>query len=99
MFSGRVLRGRHGWFPVSLEGRGRAVSRRLRVQLASLWPKGQFPTVRKGSCSFVLRSEDTEIRFKGMATYEHGPEFRKALSSVERLDWHGEPISSLPGLF
>ena len=46
-----------------------------------------------------LRSEDTEIRFKGMATYEHGPEFRKALSSVERLDWHGEPISSLPGLF
>lgn len=45
------------------------------------------PNIRP--CLLRLRAEDTEIRFKGMATYERGPEFRKALSSVERLDWHG----------
>lgn len=49
-----------------------------------------------------LRSEDIQITFKGMATHKGGPELRNTLfprGFVESLDWHREPISSLPGLF
>lgn len=54
MFSGRVLELSHGWFPLSLEGSGRGGVRQLRGQLASLWPKGQFPTVRKGAAALSV---------------------------------------------
>lgn len=48
-------------------------------------------------CLSRLKSEDIQIRFKGITTYEDEPEFRNTLfpqGFVKRLDWHGEPISS-----
>lgn len=48
-------------------------------------------------CLSRLKSEDIQIRFKGMTAYEGGPEFRNTLfpqGFVKRLDWHGESISS-----